>query len=247
MKYILAIDDTDNLESVGTGEQLENIIVVLEKEHGCSCARVTRHQLFFSPRIRYTSHNSAMSTIVTTDALAVQVFNAVCDYLLENAAEGSDPGACLFDVDKVKAGEIATLERYGQRCKTEYVHKHEARQIAGELGIMLRELGGEGIGVIGALAGAALRLNGSDGRYKGNFELGVNHDNMLCRDILSHPYVDAVMSEGGEQISPDTQVFITQRIKTVNLDNKSVLLVKRQKTKDGEVFVNLSKAELKKY
>jgi hypothetical protein len=247
MKYILAIDDTDNLDSPGTGEHLENIILDIERKFNLSCTRVTRHQLFFSPLVKYTSHNSAMSTIVESDALAEDIFESVCDYLIENAAEGSDPGACLLILDDLQKGNAAKLKAYGQRAKTEYIHKNEAYDIAKEHGIMLKELGGEGIGVIGALAAVSLRLDGNDGRYKGNFEVGVNHDNMRCVDILSHPYVDMVMTQNGNVLPDDAEVYITEKLKTINFENQSVLLVKRQKTLDGEVFVNLSKSELKKY
>jgi len=247
MEYILAIDDTDNLDSPGTGEHLENITALLEDRHDCVCSRVTRHQLFFSPLVKYTSHNSAMSAIISTDRTPDEVFGAACAYLEKNAAEGSDPGACLLIKDAVSEIAAETLAAYGQRAKSEYIEKSEAYALAAKHDILLKELGGEGIGVIGALAGAALRLGGNDGRYKGNFEVGVNFDNMLCADILSHPYIDHIMLEDGTAVPKDEEVYITEQIKTVHLAGQSVLLVKRQQTVDGEALVNLAKSELKKY
>ena len=152
-----------------------------------------------------------------------------------------------MDKDALTEPDIQQLRAFGQKAKTEYVEKDEAYDIAARIGAMLEEVGGEGIGVIGALAGAALRLDGNDGRYKGKFNLGINQDNMLCRDILSHPYIDRVMTEDGRDVGDDTEVFIVEQIKTIHKGHQSVLLVKKQQTPQGEVYIALGRKELKKY
>lgn len=246
-EYILAIDDTDDLESPGTGEHLEEIIKRLEANKLCRCSRITRHQLFFSPLVKYTSHNSSMSVVLTDADEPERIFELACDYLKSNAAPSSDPGACLLRVPGVPQKHVEALIEFGRKAKREYVEKQEAFELAARCGVMLKEIGGEGIGVIGALAGAALRLTGNDGRYKGKLRLAVNQDNMRCEDILTHPYIDAVATEDGEELSGDVEMFINGEVKTVNLGNRSVLLVKKLMTGQGEVYVNLSKHELKKY
>lgn len=247
MEYILAIDDTDDLQSPGTGEHLEEISKLLEANKLCRCSRITRHQLFFSPLVKYTSHNSSMSITLSNVTEPEQIFELACSYLKTNSAPGSDPGVCLLQVEGMPQNHIEALLAFGRKAKTEYVEKHEALDLAKTAGVMLREIGGEGIGVIGALAGAALRLNGNDGRYKGKLKLAVNQDNMRCADILTHPYIDIVATEDGEELSGDTEVYVTDEVKTVNLNNKAVLLVKKCQTEHGEAYVNLTKKELKKY
>jgi len=247
MEYILSIDDTDNLNTPGTGEHLEEIAKQLKLRFDCDCTRVTRHQLFFSPLVKYTSHNSSMSVVLHTEKPVLEVFDFACGYLEKNAAEGSDPGICMLCKDTLLKRQQEELNAYGKKAKTQYIEKEEAFALAGRMGILLRELGGEGIGVIGALAGAALRLSGNDGRYKGKIDLGQNQDNMLCRDILSHPLIDKIMTEDKMELDGGCEVFITDKIKTVHIDNRAVLLVKKQKIGQKEVYVNLSKQELKKY
>ncbi len=247
MDYLLAIDDTDDLQSIGTGEHLQEILDRLEQKKLCSCERITRHQLFFSPLVKYTSHNSSMCSIIHTELEAEPIFDLACEYLIANAAPGSDPGVCMMQREGLLQSQIDELRAYGRKAKTEYVEKQEALHLAERLGIRLREIGGEGIGVIGALAGAALRLDGNDGRYRGKFDIGVNADNMRCCDILTHPYIDAIATEDGYELSGDIEVFIIDQIKTVHLQNRSVLLVQKSKTEQGEFYVNLTKKELKKY
>lgn len=247
MEYIVSIDDTDNLDSPGTGEHLEEIIKLLEQNMDCHCSRVTRHQLFFSPLVKYTSHNSSMSVIINTDQEPKRIFDIACSYLEQNAAEGSDPGVCLLEKATLTESQTLELQSFAKKAKTEYIEKSEAYHLAKKFNILLKETGGEGIGVIGALAGAVLRMSGNDGRYKGKIEICINQDNMKCKDIMSHPYIDKVMTEGGLELSGDCEVFVTDKIKTVNIDNCSVFLVKKQKNDNGEFYVNLSKSELKKY
>jgi hypothetical protein len=58
--YLIGIDDTDNLESRGTGHHARRLGAFLQTEAMAGLLDVTRHQLFVDPRIPYTSHNSSL-------------------------------------------------------------------------------------------------------------------------------------------------------------------------------------------
>ncbi len=163
-KVLICIDDTDNLESVGTGELLENICSGLEAAGLGRGGFITRHQLYLSDRIAYTSHNSCMcAQAETKDVSALVSFAAA--YLEEHAAPGSDPGLCVLDLEGV--ADTAALTVFGRRAQSEVLTKAEARALADRTGLYLSEHGGTGDGVIGALAGVGLRLSGNDGRIRG--------------------------------------------------------------------------------
>lgn len=61
MNYVICIDDTDNLESKGTGSIAEELKGILEDEFGARTSFVSRHQLLLHQNIAYTSHNSSMA------------------------------------------------------------------------------------------------------------------------------------------------------------------------------------------
>ncbi len=58
-RWLLAIDDTDNAESIGTGRLARMLAAHLEEANLFAEPGVTRHQLLVHPDIPYTSHNSA--------------------------------------------------------------------------------------------------------------------------------------------------------------------------------------------
>ena len=60
MKVFICIDDTDNLESIGTGHLAARLAADLEEKNWGKSSFITRHQLFVHPDVPYTSHNSAM-------------------------------------------------------------------------------------------------------------------------------------------------------------------------------------------
>jgi hypothetical protein len=59
MKILVAIDDTDNLESKGTGFRARELAALLHQNDFGHIIGVTRHQLFVHTNIPYTSHNSS--------------------------------------------------------------------------------------------------------------------------------------------------------------------------------------------
>ncbi len=54
--WLIGIDDTDNLESRGTGFRARQLAQQLQQRGLARLRGVTRHQLFVSPEIPYTSH-----------------------------------------------------------------------------------------------------------------------------------------------------------------------------------------------
>lgn len=67
-RWLIGLDDTDNLESRGTGFRARQMAEHLESSKcGLIATGITRHQLLVDPRIPYTSHNSSACISVIFD------------------------------------------------------------------------------------------------------------------------------------------------------------------------------------
>ncbi|HOI16060.1 MAG TPA: hypothetical protein PK036_06930, partial [Geobacteraceae bacterium] len=101
---------------------------------------------------------------------------------------------------------------------------------------------------IGALAGVGLRLGGNDGRMRGSIEMPGANGLVSVREILSLPEVDAVRTMEG--VSPDDtdMVRLVDKVKTVLLGGKLVLLVIPDEGGAGETrWRNCTRQQLKGY
>jgi hypothetical protein len=198
----LGIDDTDNLDSRGTGWLARQIAVDLKADF--QLIGVTRHQLLVDSRIPYTSHNSsaALELQISTSTDLDQLFERVRHILLGGYQIGSDPGLCL-------AGEsqASQLSVFGQRAKREVVTQTEARQLASHYGVRLVGLGGTEDGVIGALAAVGLSASGVDGRY-----LLVGRS----RDIFGPQPVSELLASGIDEVRTLDGDLITEGIVLVD-------------------------------
>ncbi|MGN0037680.1 MAG: hypothetical protein ACI36Y_00890 [Coriobacteriales bacterium] len=174
-RIALCVDDTDDLtKDTSTGKVAELIAGRVAGLGGQVELGITRHQLLLDESVPYTSHNSSM-------AFTAWVPQGCCEELWQQAAEvvraemsaAADPGLCLAvlpqDADDPLLYELID---YGRRAKAEYVSKAQAYELAERIPwLRLEELGGDGQGVVGALAGVGLRLSGSDGRFRGKWDL----------------------------------------------------------------------------
>lgn len=256
MNALLCIDDTDNLESPGSGHILEELCRILESEGLCRSGRITRHQLFVHPDVPYTSHNSSMCIDLTDIEEPHALIRRGEELLRSMAAPGSDPGFCFAlreMIDTAKAELL--LSDFGRQAKVTVLTKALAMQAAESCGIYLSELGGTGDGIIGAVAGIGLRLSGNDGRFRGKFDPAEAltgeaqiPGSMRVQQLLAHPLIDQVgdMSEnaapgGYISVEPEEQIHWNAPVKTVLLDHRAVLPVKR----DGEIWRALDKDEVK--
>lgn len=222
MKVLIGIDDTDNLESRGTGFRARELGRLMIEEGLAKLSGITRHQLLFDRRIPYTSHNSSACLEVETSKIKeVQKFCA--DYLLRESAEGSDAGLCISPYDKVSDGII----KWGQRAKKEIITQDEAREIAKSSNAFLEGYTGTKGGIIGSLAAVGLRKQGNDGRFlwiQGMREMtGI----FKVSEIKNKTGIDEIVAIDNSVITNDTNVFLAEWWRPVMKNNKINIFVER--------------------
>lgn len=248
MHIILCIDDTDNIDSRGTGELASLIAREIEEKSWGKCSVITRHQLFIHPDVPYTSHNSSMCFEADINETYLdQVINYASEFLKKESAEGSDPGLCVVVLDKILESEL--FLEFGRKTKRELVSKQEAYDLANKLGIHLSEHGGTGQGIIGALAGAGLRLSKNDGRVKGKIKLKSESGMESVAYIKSNTSIEIVKDIEGNELKDEEMVTLEGALKAVYLDGKVTLLVVSQhdETTHGLVWKNCTKQQLSVY
>jgi len=224
VNILVSIDDTDNIESRGTGALASLLSDALENNSWGRCRPVTRHQMLLHPDIPYTSHNSSMCFVAETQTEFLDAFTEFAQsFLQRESASGSDPGLCIVNRDRL--GDPNALMAFGKKAKTTIVTKEEAYQLAERLDVHLSEHGGTGLGVIGALAGCGLRLTGNDGRFRGHFKVSAEGDRLSVAELRQQTGVDVVKSLNGAVLQDEEVAQIGEKVKAVLQNGKSTLLV----------------------
>ncbi len=157
--FFIGLDDTDNLESRGTGHLAREIAAALAVDY--QVQGVTRHQLLFDSRVPMTKKNSCATIVLngTGSYDHTALLERVRVLMLSDFHPGSDPGLCVTRIVPT------AITAFGRRAQRELVTQAEARELAVKHNISLLGLGGDEDGVIGALAAVGLAAPGADGRY----------------------------------------------------------------------------------
>jgi tRNA(Ile2) C34 agmatinyltransferase TiaS len=219
MIYI-GIDDTDDLTSRGTGNLARLIASELMEDH--HLLGVTRHQLLIHPNIAYTAKNSCAAICLQGGEWTslTDLFNRVKRRISEAFVFGSDPGVCM-----ASSQTAYKLVEFGRRAQREVVDKDEALHLAGKAGAQLESLGGDGSGVIGALAAAGLAASGEDGRYimvGRSREISGYH---LVKDILDTGISTVCTTDG----KPVLEGFVlADKLRPARRGSQPVLFVERE-------------------
>jgi hypothetical protein len=246
VRILISIDDTDDIDTRGTGEIAELLADGLFEAGLALCGRVTRHQLLVHPDIAYTSHNSSMCFPAESAEGDLEAIIARCQTALEvESAEASDPGLCVVALERLERPDA--LVEYGREAKARVIAKDEAYRTAAELGVHLSEHGGTGIGVIGALAGAGLRLSGGDGRFKGKFAIPGDQDGVAHVAGIKGCGVDEVRTLDGEELPDEARVLAGEECKLVLLDGRAVLLVRPAPPSAAAPWVVVERRALRSY
>ncbi len=154
----VGLDDTDVVGTRGTNQLARAILKAIGP--AARDAMICRHQLFFDPRVPYTSKNGSASIQLPRLSAGdtARLIGEVRGVMRAWFVPGSDPGLC------VAAGVPGEVIEFGRRCQREVVMKAEARALAARAGIHLEGIGGTEQGMIGALAAVGLIASGDDGR-----------------------------------------------------------------------------------
>lgn len=184
MIYV-GIDDTDTLETRGTNQLAKALTCMFRP--WLRPLSIVRHQLFFDPRVPYTSKNGSASLLFEreSDMSLDELFERLSRAMLDDFIPGSDPGLCVTERVTERVVE------FGRKCQRELVEQSEARAVAESEGLLLRGLGGTCQGIIGAVAAVGLIHTGQDGRLVQHAELP---------DDLSGPTSAAVLRTRGLKI-----------------------------------------------
>ena len=204
MRYLVGIDDTDNLESRGTGHRARLLGDLLGRS-GMELLGVTRHQLLVDPAIPYTSHNSAACIEIRASLNAAsRIVGVCCEFLRHESAPGSDAGLCVADAESVPAEVV----EFGTSAKRIILEMAAAEQMASRNRIHLEPLTGSGLGIIGALAAVGLRTGANDGRFlwlPGLRETSGIHE---ASQLLQRLGLDAIETEAGDPVDARERVLV---------------------------------------
>jgi len=218
MQYIIGIDDTDNLESRGTGHLARTISGALEQDFHIQ--GIIRHQLLEDERVPKTAKNSSAAILLDGDPdLLEDIALFVRKMMLDDFQPGSDPGLC------VAASVSDDVIAYGQRARREFLYQDEPRALAATHGIYLEGLGGTQGGVIGALAAVGLAASGNDGRYVQVGSIRALEGLQPVSAVLDAG-VTAVKTLDGNMVTEG--LILADKIRPARRDGQPILFVERQ-------------------
>ena len=217
---LVGLDDTDIIDHPGTNQLARHIVYSLDGDfHG---RMIVRHQLFFDPRVPYTSQNGSASIWLEPRGTMPfsMLINRLRTLIIDWSPAGSDPGFCVADQ---VPGDIVS---YALRCQCEIITQEEARTLAARHDIHLEGLGGTEGGVIGALAALGLASVRESGR--------IVHLSPVKRDLydvtgrmpideLRAYGVEAVLVPPRDELVTRGQVEIRKRLRP-NLRNGQIVL-----------------------
>jgi hypothetical protein len=230
MHYYIGIDDTDNLESRGTGQRARQLGTMLQEAGIARLICITRHQLLVHKDIPYTSHNSSACLLMETDAGRKSELIAFSrDFLLRESAPGSDAGLCVASSEVISKG----IETWGENAKKIVLDKKAAHGLAAQNHIYLEGLTGEKIGVIGALAAVGLRHKGNDGRVLWLPLLRETEGIFTAEELQNRLCVDKITTREGEGISAADLIMADNWIRPV-MRNKEITLIVEQTDDHGK-------------
>ncbi len=237
----IGIDDTDNLESRGTGYMARALAQSLHHTGLVNVYCITRHQLLVDPRIAYTSHNSSACIAGKVCGNEYWIRNYCSDFLLENAAFDSDVGLCIAFGEEIHEDII----RFGNQAKKVILTKSAAENLARQHQIFLAGLTGRKIGVIGALAAVGLRFEGNDGRLLWMERLREIKGVFSVKKYKEMVSVDIIVDLPGNPLLDDATIRITEWCRPIVRNKKIVLFAEKLNGDENCDYQSASKEYIK--
>ena len=222
-RYLIGIDDTDNLETRGSGYRVRQLAGWLVDNQLAAPRGITRHQLLVDARIPYTSHNSSACLVVETEH-PDDVWEASSEFLKLTSAYDSDVGLCMAAWENVPEDVLT----FGRRAKSEVLTMPDARLTSVRSGIRCEGLKGTSGGIIGALAGIGLHRAGNDGRFFWLPGLRELSGRCVVEDLITNGHIDQVCTLDQIDLSPAEAVHVGDWARPLLRNGKSTLYVEEQ-------------------
>lgn len=224
-RFVIGIDDTnDDPDGGGTSKLARDWADAIEAEGFGTQHGVTRHQLWQSPKIEATSHNRALAIAIETERNVLDVEDHVVDFVRANADTSSNPGIAVFS----RHTDMPHALAFGRRAQQELLKLADAERYSTESNVSLRGLGGNRMGMIGALAAVGLHTGGKDGLFiqlAGIRELEgrITAGQIRERSALQH----IVDEDTGEELDRDDLVDTGNWVRPRMTEDQPVLLTRR--------------------
>ena len=241
MRVYIGIDDTDNLDSRGTGFQARALGFSLMEAGLFILKSITRHQLLMDRRIPYTSHNSSACLAGDCKVEIDQMIDHCKTFLIRESAFDSDAGLCVAPVAEITSDVIA----YGSLAKREVLTMADAYQLIAGKNIFLEGFKNARIGVIGSLAGVGLRAGGEDGRLLWTRNLRETTGTFTVKDLLEIIDVDRVVDRHLNEIPLDAKIQINEWCRPVMSGGKITLIAEKVNEIEPYEYQSASKDYIK--
>jgi hypothetical protein len=232
---LIGIDDTDDLDSRGTG-YLAQVLLKRLRDLGLGTpVGATRHQLLVDPRIPYTSHNTsaciAWRTNTPSDEAAI--VSEAGRFLETETAPGADPGLAVVAPRRLVPPDREALVAFGRRAKTEVLARDGASGLAALLRVHLSGHGGTRDGMVGALAAAGLHLSGADGLFLWMEGIRGLWGRRTVAELFALAPIDDVRDASGVRPQSDDVVELGSWVRPVLEGGRAVLLVEAPRDGTG--------------
>ncbi len=223
-RFVIGIDDTDDQDGRGTSKLGRAWGAAIEAEGFGATRGVTRHQLWQSPKVDATNHNRAVAIAVETERTALDLEDHVVDFVREHASTEANPAIGILS----RHTDMPHALAWGRRAQQELLKLADAERYATESNVLLRGLGGNRSGMIGALAAVGLHAGGKDGLFvqlAGIRELEgrVTAGQIRERSALVH----VVDEDTGEELDRDDLVDTGNWVRPRMTEDEPVLLTRR--------------------
>ena len=223
-RFVIGIDDTDEPDGEGTSRLAVAWAAAVEAEGFGVTHGVTRHQLWPSPKIEATGQNRCLAIALETDRNVLDVEDHIVDYVREHASSKANPAVGLLS----RHTDMPHALAFGRRAQQELLKLADAERYATESNVLLRGLGGNRNGMIGALAAVGLHAGGKDGLFIQLRGIRDLEGRVTAGQIRERTALDHVIDEDtGEELDRDDLVDTGNWVRPRMIEDDPVLLTRR--------------------
>jgi hypothetical protein len=241
VNIFIGIDDTDNLETRGTGHHARMLGHSLMEAGLFEMRSVTRHQLLVDRRIPFTSHNSSACLAGVCSGNLNDLIGYARDFLKRESAFDSDAGLCVALQDEI----TPAIVNFGNRAKREILTINDAYRLIADTFIYLEGFLNTRIGVIGSLAAVGLRAGGNDGRLLWSRNLRETTGDFRISEFLELVDVDRVVEKDLFMPDPESVIRITEWCRPVMIGGKITLIAEKNENNQPYAYQSASKDYIK--